>query len=169
MRPSRRLRGLGARARRDERGGAAVELGLALGLLLLPVGLLVAVLPAWPERQTVARAAATEAARTAVLADSWEEGTAAGEAAVVQAAANQGLGPGDVAVTWSGALGRGADVTARVTVRMPAVRIPGLATLASWSWSASHTERVDDYRSISRGFGMSEASGDPDPGDGDGP
>lgn len=159
MRPSRRLRGLGTRARRDERGGAAVELALALGLLLLPVGLAVAVLPAWPERQTVARAAATEAARATVLADSWEEGSAAGEAAVAQAAANQGFGPGDVAVSWSGALERGADVTVRVTVRMPAVRIPGLATLASWSWTASHTERVDDYRSFGGEFGASEVPG----------
>jgi hypothetical protein len=31
---------------------------------------------------------------------------------------------------------------------MPALVVPGLTTVEPWSWSASHTERVDDFRSL---------------------
>lgn len=131
-----------------ETGVTAIETPLALVLLLVPVALMVITIPAWPERQTVARAAATEAARTAVLADSWQEATAAGHAAVARAAANYGLAPGDLIVDWSGDLARGGSVTARVTVRMPAVVLPGLGSVDAWTWTASHTEAVDRYRSF---------------------
>lgn len=134
----------------SERAAVAVELPLAVGLFLVPIALLVITLPAWPERQTVARAAAVEAARTAVLAGSWEEGVALGEAAVAQAASNQGIDPDDLVVTWEGSLERGASVNATVTVQMPALGVPGLATVGSWSWSTSHTQRVDDFRSFER-------------------
>ena len=133
---------------RDERGAVAVELPAALGLFLLPVALLVITIPAWPERQTVARAAAIEAARSAVLAGSWEAGTQAGDEAVSQAARNYGLDPGDLTVDWDGVFARGGSITARVTVRIPALALPGLTTIDAWSWTASHTERVDDYRSL---------------------
>ena len=131
-----------------ERGSVAVELPLTLCLFLVPVALMVITLPAWPERQTVARAAATEAARTMVVAGSWEEGATAAEDAVRRAAANQGIDSAHVSLGWEGDLGRGASVTAHVTVAMPAVVIPGLTSVGSWSWTASHTERVDDYRSF---------------------
>ncbi len=131
-----------------ERGSVAVELPLALGLLLLPLALFVITVPAWPERQTVARAAAIEASRSAVLAGSWEQGVEEGEAAVRRAARNQGLDPSDISVSWAGSFSRGGSVTASVTVRMPALVIPGLTTVEPWSWTADHTERVDDYRSI---------------------
>lgn len=132
----------------DERGAIAVELPLALGLLLLPMALLVITVPVWPERQTVARAAAIEASRSAVLADSWEDGVDAGNEAVAQAARNYGLDPSDLSVKWEGSFGRGEAVTAAVTVRMPALVLPGLTTVEAWTWTARHTERVDDYRSL---------------------
>ncbi len=125
-----------------------MELPLALGLFLVPIALLVITVPAWPERQTVARAAATEAARTAVLADSLEEGVEDGNAAVAQATRNYGLDPDQFRVAWDGGFGRGQSMTARVTVRMPALVVPGLTAVEAWSWTASHTERVDDYRSL---------------------
>ncbi|MGH9164280.1 MAG: pilus assembly protein [Acidimicrobiales bacterium] len=109
-----------------QRGSAAIELALAIGLLLLPVALLVITLPTWPERQTVARAAAAEASRAVVLAASWTEGADDAEAAVAQAAANHGLDPADVTLELAGGLERGASVTARVTVEMPALVLPGL-------------------------------------------
>lgn len=133
---------------RDEAGVTAVETPLALVLLLVPVALMVITIPAWPERQTVARAAATQAARTAVLADSWYEATAAGEEAVARTAANYGLAPGDLVVDWDGGLSRGGSVTARVTVRLPALVLPGLGSVDAWTWTASHTEAVDRYRSF---------------------
>lgn len=131
-----------------ERGSVAVELPLALGLLLLPLSLLVITVPAWPERQTVARAAAIEASRIAALAGSLQEGVEEGNAAVVRAATNQGLDPNDVSVSWEGSFRRGGSVTANVTVRMAALVVPGLTTVEAWAWTASHTERVDDYRSL---------------------
>ena len=131
-----------------ERGSVAVELPLALGLLLLPLSLLVITVPAWPERQTVARTAAIEASRIAALAESIEEGVEKGQAAVLRAARNQGLDPSDVSVSWEGSFRRGGSVTANVTVRMPALVVPGLTTVEAWAWTASHTERVDDYRSL---------------------
>lgn len=129
-------------------GSAAVELPLAIGLLLLPVALAVITLPVWPERQTVARAAAAEASRTVVLAGSWEAGVDEARAAVAQAAVNHGLGADALSLQLEGRLERGASVTALVTVEMPALAVPGLAVVDAWSWTASHTERVDDYRSL---------------------
>ncbi len=133
---------------RSERGTTAIETPLALALLLIPVALMVITIPTWPERQTLARAAAAQAARTAVLADSWDEATAAGEDAVARAGANYGLPAGDLTVDWDGTLARGSTVTARVTVRMPALVIPGLGRVGAWSWTASHGEVVDRYRSF---------------------
>ena len=133
---------------RNERGAAAVELPLALGLILVPVALLVMTLPSWPERQTVARAAANEAARMVVLADSWEEGVEDATEAVNRAAANASVDPQDVSLSVEGSLARGSTVTAHVTARVPAIAVPGLGTLGAWSVSASHAERVDDYRSL---------------------
>lgn len=133
---------------RDDRGFAAIEMPLAIGLFLIPLALIVITLPTWPERQTVARAAATEAARAAVLADSWEDGIAAGEEAVAQAASNHGFDASDISVSWAGSFERGGSITATVTVRMPALVIPGVTAVEAWTWSSSHTERVDDYRSL---------------------
>jgi hypothetical protein len=133
---------------KDERGAVAVELPAAIGLLLVPLALLVITVPSWPERQTVARSAASEAARTAVLAGSWQEGIDAGTEVVALAAQNYNLAPADLTVSWEGAFARGESITATVTVRMPALVVPGLTTVDPWTWSTSHTERVDDYRSL---------------------
>ncbi|MGH9011607.1 MAG: hypothetical protein ACRDYF_17450 [Acidimicrobiia bacterium] len=134
---------------RDQVGTAVLETPLAVVLLLIPVAILVITLPTWPERQTIARAAAAKAARSAVLADSWDEGVQAGDDTVAQAGANAGLATGDLAVDWAGTHRRGGAITARVTVRMPALVLPGLGRVAAWTWTASHTEYVDQYRSFS--------------------
>ena len=128
---------------RGDRGFVAIEYALALGLILVPVALLVITLPSWPERQTVARVAAEEGARTAVLTGDL----AAGEAVARQAVANQGLDPADVDITWSGSQARGGQLTAAVTVRMPVLRLPAIVTVGAWDWTARHTEPVDLYRS----------------------
>jgi len=138
----------GLRRRRAEHGSAAVELPVAIGLLLVPVALLVISLPAWPERQTVARSAAAEASRTMALAGSWEQGAAQARAVVARAATNSGLDPADMSVALAGSLERGASVTATVRVAMPGLALPGLGPVAGWRWTASHTARVDDYRSL---------------------
>ncbi|MDP9389448.1 MAG: hypothetical protein M3Q48_16415, partial [Actinomycetota bacterium] len=82
------------------------------------------------------------------LAASWGEGLDEAQAVVGDAARNAGLAPGDLALDVAGDLERGATVVARVTVEMPALRIPLVGTVGRWSWTASHAERVDDYRSL---------------------
>lgn len=134
--------------RRDERGSAVLEWPLASLLLLIPVAIMVILLPTWSERQTVARDAATAAAREAVLASTPEEALATGEAAATRTAENFGIDPADISVSWTGDLSRGGSVTATVTIRMPAIVVPGWGGVDAWSWSSSHTERVDDYRSV---------------------
>ena len=138
MTARRRLRG--------DRGTVAVELPLAVGLILLPVAVLVMVIPQWPERQTVATAAAKEAATLYATAPSAGEGAAAAEAAVAQAAANYGLDGLQLELTGSWC--RGCTVTARVTVEIPAVHIPMIGTIGSTNWTAASSARVEDYGSL---------------------
>ena len=106
-----------ARRFRGDRGSAAIELPLAVALILLPIAVVVMVIPQWPERQTVATAAAKEAATLYANAASPGEGAAAADAAVAQAAANYGLD--GLQLELSGSWCRGCTVTADVTVDDP--------------------------------------------------
>lgn len=130
----------------DERGLAAAELAVFTGLILMPVLILVASLPLWWERQSLGRLAAQEAARAVVLADDYDEGVARGSATVAQLAANHGVDPGDVSVTFAGSLERGGTVTATTTVTVPALAVPYIVTVPSFQLSFAHTETVDHYR-----------------------
>jgi Flp pilus assembly protein TadG len=133
---------------RGDRGSVtAVELSLGL-LVLMATALLVLTLPTWIDRHAAARAAADEAARTIVLADDWETGTAQAQAIVDEVAANHGLDPGDLSLEVTGTFARGADVTAHVTVTMPAANVPLLGGIGGFSKGVSHTETVDLWRSV---------------------
>lgn len=121
---------------------------MGAGMLVLPVALMVLTFPTWVERQSMARLAAREAARTVVVADTFAEGAAAAEAVARQVAANHGLSPDDLALSLSGELRRGGSVTASVAVRVPAVTIPGMAHVGAVTWTTAHTESVDRYRSL---------------------
>jgi hypothetical protein len=140
----------GAKRRERESGFVATELAIGIGLLVLPVACLVLTLPTWSERQTTARAIAREVGRATAVAGRCDR--AAAEALTREMAANLGLDARDVAVALdcpSGArLARGATVTARVTVAVPAVAIPGIGSVGAWSWTAAHTETVDPFRSF---------------------
>jgi len=133
----------------SEQGYVAAELALGVGLLVFPVAMLVLTLPTWSERQSVARAIAREAARTVAVGGTCDEGTARAVGATM--AGNLGMRDGvDVALDCAPGqrLRRGESVTARVTVRMPAVDIPGIGAVGAWSWTAHHSEPVDQYRSF---------------------
>lgn len=149
---------------RREEGYAATELVLGVGLLLLPVAILVLMFPVWIERQNTAAVAAQEAAREAVLADDPGSATQRASAAAAEVASNRGLGDAVASVchvvhavgdpppdgcVGLGDLPRGAAVTTRVTVRLPLLSFPGIgATLEAIPYTATHTERVDQYRSF---------------------
>ena len=135
------------RLRRQE-GYVALELALGLGVLVLPLTVMVLTFPTWVERQSLARSASQEAARTVVLADSWDQGVSEATALVRQMAANDGLPSAEVSVAFSGALARGSSVTASVSVTVPGASLPLIGFVGAWSVSASDTEQVDLYRSF---------------------
>lgn len=140
---------LTARRRCDgDDGAAAVEMPLAVGLLLLPIAMVVMLVPQWPERQTVASAAAKDAATVYANAPDPVTGAALAEAGVAQAASNHGLPPGAMSVELGGEWCRACTVTASVTVDIPAVDVPMVGTVGSFTWTASSSARVDDYRSL---------------------
>jgi hypothetical protein len=135
---------------RGEDGYVAAELALGIGLLVFPVAMLVLTLPTWSERQSVARAIAREAART--VATDGECDVDAAKRVASTMAGNTGLRGGSIDVALDCRSGqrlpRGGEVTARVTVSMPAVAIPGIAEVGAWRWTARHAEPVDQYRSF---------------------
>jgi Flp pilus assembly protein TadG len=133
---------------RGDRGTATpVELSLGL-LLLMATALLVVTLPTWIDRHAAARAAADEAARSIVIADTWEAGTADARAVFDEVATNHGLDPGDLSLEVTGTFERGAEVTARVTVTMPVTTLPLVGGVGGFSRTVSHTETIDQYRSL---------------------
>jgi len=133
-----------------EDGYAAAELALGVGLLVFPVAMLVLTLPAWSERQAAARSIAREVARTVAVAGSCDTTQATDVGQTM--ADNLGVDAEDVSVALDCGTGarlqRGGTVTASVTVRMPAVDIPGVVAVGAWNWTARHTEPIDRYRSF---------------------
>jgi hypothetical protein len=144
------MRRLLVRLRTEQTGSAyaAIELVLVLGIILLPLLAGIAQLPRWVDARSTADLAAQEAARQMVLADTWEEGAAAGEATIATVVSNRGMDVGAVrAVDFGGALVRGGTVTVTVTLQVPPVVLPGVGAVGgNISISRSATERVDDYR-----------------------
>jgi hypothetical protein len=133
-----------------------VELGLAVGLLLLPVALAVLAFGPWSERRVLAEAAAAEAARAAVI----ELNTLSGSAVVTEMAANHGLADDQIRLGWCGEtpaeislapascpFTRGTDVTAEVEVWVPLVQTPWGGVGGVWV-DAVHSEPIDLYRSL---------------------
>jgi hypothetical protein len=118
-------------------GFVAIELVAAIGILLLPIVVLVAMLPGLLERHDAATVAAREAAR--VLVAEWPNARVADAVAVARdVAADYGLRAHDVAVAVVPSDGsRGSLVRVQVTVAMP----------GGWHDTVADIRRVDDYRS----------------------
>ena len=133
---------------RGDCGSAAIEMPLAVALLLLPIAIIVMLIPQWPERQTVARAAAKDAATVYANAPDATTGAALAEASVTQAAANYGLSADALTVQLSGEWCRACSVTASVTVDIPAIDVPFAGTIGSVAWTTTSSARIDDYRSL---------------------
>lgn len=132
-------------------GAAAVEMPLAVGLLLLPIALVVMLVPQWPERQTVARSAAKEAATLYANASNEAVGEEIARASVQQAAANHGIPASSMTVEFSGQWCRACTVTASVIVDIPAVAVPFVGTVGAFAYTADSSTRIDDYRSMDAG------------------
>ena len=112
------------RRRRTEEGWVAVEMPVAICLLLIPIACLIAVLPTWLERQSIARTAARESARTIARSNDVESGRTAANRAVAEIAANNGLDPTQLRPTYTGNISRGGQITSDVTVDIPLVIVP---------------------------------------------
>ncbi|MHB1912120.1 MAG: hypothetical protein ACYCTI_08725 [Acidimicrobiales bacterium] len=133
---------------RHQSGSAPLSLTLGLGLLVIPVLLLVLTLPTWEARTVDARDAAAAAARTLVTSDSWSDGVASADQLVQEIGATDGVGSDQISVSFQGSLSRGAEVSAKVTVSIPAAQIPLIGAVGSLHYSATSTQLVDEYRSI---------------------
>ena len=139
-----------------DRGHAAVELALAIGVLMLPVALAVTAFGPWMERRVLSESAAAEAARVAVL----ELDHLLGAEAARQATSAHGLPDELVRLGWCGAepgpisaptgscpLARGSMAVAEVEVWVPLVRTPWGDVGGLWI-TASHAEPIDLFRSL---------------------
>jgi Flp pilus assembly protein TadG len=140
---------------RDD-GHAAVEFGLAAGLLLLPVAVAVLAFGPWSESRVIAEAAAAEAARATVI----NLDVAAGEGVIDEIAASHDIADEHVRFGWCGSdpgtampsapgctLARGTQVTLTVELWTPLIRTPWGEVGGVWV-SGSHAEHIDLYRSI---------------------
>lgn len=130
-----------------DRGFVAIEWVSAVALLLLPAVALVGTLPTWAERSHAAAVAAREAARD--LEQHWPSGDpATAELVAKYVAADHGIPVGDVDVrVLSVGSAPGEQIRVEVRVRMPAIAMPGVSAVASWTYSTVASLRVDDYRS----------------------
>jgi hypothetical protein len=127
----------------------AVEWVAAMVFLLIPVVLIGAGVSRWPERQQVARASASEAARAAVLADTHAQAVINARLVAEEVASNYGV-PSDQyrvvveAPVWDW----GQEVTVVVHMTMPALDVPGAGSWGATEWAASATQRIEDYRGL---------------------
>lgn len=141
-------------ARQADDGFAAAEWAVSLGLIMLPIVMVVGSIAPWVARQTMAREISQEAARRVVLADDLESGRASAERLAEAVVANYGLSDDDFEFVSiriepeSATLTRGAQVIVEVRVRVPALTIPGIGSIAEVWWNTSHVEHVDDFRSF---------------------
>jgi Flp pilus assembly protein TadG len=136
------------RSYRHDGGFIPLEMVLAITCLLLPVTLMVIAFPTWVERQAAASAAAADAARAASLSNTWAQAQTAAETSAARTARGAGLDADDIELGLHGDLRRGGAITATARVSMPALVLPLMGSFGSWSGTASHTERVDDFRSF---------------------
>lgn len=136
------------RARRGD-GGQVVAVEMMFGFVwIVAVVMVVMTVPNWISEQAAARAAADEAARALVVADSCAEGQARGAELVSSIEEAHGMDGGDLELSWGPCdLSRGSRVTAHVTFTAAAVSLPLGIEVGSFSRTVSHSEPVDLYRS----------------------
>ncbi len=128
-----------------ERGAAAIEVGLIMAFILIPVMMLMLVVPTWIERQTAGRDAASEAARALVLS---KGDLAAAQSVVATVERGYELPAGTISLSSVSPLAVGEQFTVVVTVRQPALALPGLGQLAGWTYDAEHVEYFGEYSEL---------------------
>lgn len=137
------------RAARGQAGDAAVELVAGLGLLLAPFVALAVTVPSWAEARYAVEAAAVEAGRLAAA----QGDAAAADALATQILANHGIDSGvtvDVRVPTDdhGRPARHGEVSAHVSVTVPAIELPAVGPVGGWPLTRVHREPLDPWRGI---------------------
>lgn len=136
------------RCQGDQRGSAVLEAILGMGLLVLPMTFLITT-TAWPARLNAASAAAYQAAKTVAEAPDPVTGEDLGRQRAADVMANHGFDPGTIAVSYSTPDPQRSDqVTATVTVALPALSFPSLGSWDAVGWDRSATVEVPSYRSF---------------------
>lgn len=133
-------------------GFVATEWAVGIAVLVLPVLLLVAALPAWTARHEAAAAAAREAARVVVQAGDVSHAVEAGTAAALAVLAGRGIDGAAVVVVLppraaDGTLPREGIVEATVTIPGSPLDLPGFGAVDTPAISGSHARSLDPYRS----------------------
>lgn len=136
---------MSASKRHRDKGATPIELPLAVSLLLIPVAVAVMVLPQWPESKNVASSAAQEAATLYATAPDPDTGMTLADAAIARHEANYIR---DLTLNLSGQWCRGCTITATVTVDVPAVDIPFMGSTGTFTYTATSSSRIEDYRSL---------------------
>lgn len=130
-----------------ERGSAAVELAVGVATLLIPAVVVVISFAPWLDARAFVNAAASEAARAAVLTAG--DPNSAGVEAVAGMAGARGYV--EVSVEMCGGdrclVRRGGFVSARVTVVVPLFATPW-GEVGGVEVAGGHAEPVDAYRSL---------------------
>ena len=147
LRQNRPVSGLFRRNYDDRGSTGAVELPFGF-LWIVAVAMVVFTLASWAERHSAARAAADEAARAVVTAESWDVGVERAQEIVDEIETTYGLDAGALSLELSGSLTRGGTVTAEVTTTVGAVSLPMDVEVGSMAYTVSHSEPVDRYRSL---------------------
>ncbi len=143
------------RPRLGERGeAAAIEVIAVISFLLIPTLVAFMQVPRWIDARSTAELAAAEAARLMVLAPDYATGARRAEDAVTQIVANHGWPASALGgLRWSGGdeLEGGQSITATVTMDVPPIVVPFVGRFrGGGTFTASHTELVDQYRSFDR-------------------
>lgn len=139
---------MSSRAAGDDGAIAAMVMVVTAGLLMVPVAATVSLIPAWVERQALARTAAAEAARTVAQADSWSAGVQAAHQLVARMATNRDVPTDDLQLEVTGGLLREATITATTTVALPDLTIPLIGRLPGATLTATHSTPVARYRNL---------------------
>ena len=130
---------------RRENGAIQIEFLFAVGVLLFPIAVFVLTIAPIVERRNVAGRAAAEAARAYAVAASESEALAAAAAIVYQIDANHSF---ELSYSVVGDFDRGGLVTATVVVTLPAIVFPGIGDGPGITYTATHQENIDLYRSL---------------------
>jgi len=117
-----------------------------MAFIVLPVAVMVLVVPTWEQRAVDAQDAARNAAVALASASDWDDGVAAADLVVAEAAEDDGLPAGAISTVFSGSLGPGAVVSASVTVAVPVGDVPGLGAVGTVHYTATSLQHVDSYR-----------------------